>query len=327
MVPGPLGQATGGYRYMARLAAGLAPIQVHELAGRFPLVDDAACAAATAAARGWRAGACVLIDGLALPAFAGLLDGRCWRLVAVVHHPLWLETGLAPADRAALAAIERALLAAADAVIATSSETVRDLAALGVAPGRVTVAQPGTDRPPPVRHRGRRLLTVATLVPRKGHLTVLAALQRLGPGWQLELVGSDRRDPRHAARVRTAIRLRGLARRVRVRGEVPDAALARAWRRAGLFVLPSAHEGYGMAVAEALAHGLPVVASQAGALSGVVPPRAGRLVPPGDARALAHAIRAVARGRARFGCGARAAAARLPGWDRTVAAVRWITEG
>jgi glycosyltransferase involved in cell wall biosynthesis len=98
----------------------------------------------------------------------------------------------------------------------------------------------------------------------------------------------------------------------------------RAYRAADLFVLPSFHEGYGMAFAEAMAHGLPIIATAAGAIPETVPRSAGLLVPPGDAPALAHALRrvitepALAAGLA---AGSRAAGARLPDWRQ--ATERW----
>ena len=98
----------------------------------------------------------------------------------------------------------------------------------------------------------------------------------------------------------------------------------RAYRSADLFVLPSLHEGYGMAFAEAMAHGLPIVATAAGAIPETVPRAAGLLVPPGDVAALARSLRrvitepALAAGLA---AGSRAAGARLPDWRQ--ATQRW----
>jgi glycosyltransferase involved in cell wall biosynthesis len=93
--------------------------------------------------------------------------------------------------------------------------------------------------------------------------------------------------------------------------------VARAYREADAFVLPSLHEGYGMVYAEAMVHGLPVIATTAGAIPETVSSQAGLLVPPGDPQALARALRRVIAEpafAAGLAAGSRAAGVRLPGW-------------
>jgi glycosyltransferase involved in cell wall biosynthesis len=92
--------------------------------------------------------------------------------------------------------------------------------------------------------------------------------------------------------------------------------------QADAFVLPSYFEGYGMVLAEALAHGLPVISTTAGAIPDTVPREAGVLVPPGDAAALRAALAALLDEpalRTRLAAGARAARAVLPTWPQAVA--------
>lgn len=115
-----------------------------------------------------------------------------------------------------------------------------------------------------------------------------------------------------------------LGRRITLAGEQPPRVVMRAYRAADIFVLPSFHEGYGMAFAEAMAHGLPIVATTGGAIPETVPREAGLLVPPGDAAALARALRRVIAEpalAARLAAGSRAAGARLPDWRQS--AERW----
>jgi glycosyltransferase involved in cell wall biosynthesis len=325
VVPGPLGQRTGGYIYDRRMVEGLRalgwPVDVHELAGRFPIVDEVATAAARQAAAAMPAGSLPVIDGLALPAFRDL-SGRLPRpWVALVHHPLALETGLDPADEAALADVERRMLAAANRVIVTSPQTRRDLAGYDVEESRVGVVLPGTERAPLARGSGGPdigLLCIASLTPRKGHLVLLEGLAGLRDlPWQLTCVGSPERDPAMARAIGAAIGRHGLGPWVQLIGEQTKAGLQPYYDAADLFVLASHHEGYGMVLAEALARGLPIVATAAGAIPDTVPAAAGILVPPGDPAALAAALRRVLTEpglRQDLAAGARTARERLPSW-------------
>jgi glycosyltransferase involved in cell wall biosynthesis len=85
-------------------------------------------------------------------------------------------------------------------------------------------------------------------------------------------------------------------------------------------VLPSRYEGFGMAYAEAIAHGLPAIGTTAGAIPEIVPESAGVLVPPDDGPALAAALRHLIESRtarAQLAEGARIAAKSLPTWSES----------
>jgi glycosyltransferase involved in cell wall biosynthesis len=330
VVPGALDQRTGGYLYDKRIIDGLRArgmaVTVHELAGRFPLVDAQAREAA-AAALDAIAGALPVIDGLALPAFADLREKLPNPWVALVHHPLALESGLAAGQTEELARVERRLLPSAPRVIVTSPHTVSDLAAYQVAEARIGVVSPGTDPAPLARGSegpGFALLCVASLTPRKGHLVLLDALADLVDlDWHLNCVGSLERDPQTARSVQAAMARLGLGSRVALVGEQDEAGLAPLYESADLFVLASYHEGYGMVLAEALARGLPIVATKAGAIPGTVPPSAGMLVDPGDPAALAGALRQIMTEpalRDLLSAGAASERERLPSWSDAVRA-------
>ncbi|NYZ13058.1 glycosyltransferase family 4 protein [Azospirillum sp. RWY-5-1] len=330
VVPGPITQTTGGYIYDRRVVEGMRAaghaVDVVELPGVHPRVDDATRRAAAATLAAVPDGAPVVVDGLALPALADAVtrDAGRLRLSAMIHHPLWLETGLAAGEAERLRALEAGCLSAMRRIVVPSARTLADVVAMGVPAERVTVVPPGTDPAPFAAGSGDgmvRLLSVATLTPRKGHATLIEALRRLeSAAWRLLVVGSAERDPEHAARLRAIIAAAGLGERVTLAGELDGEALAAAFHGADLFVQASHHEGFGMALAEALAHGLPVVATAVGAAPELVPAGAGLLVPPGDAAALAAALGRViadAGERRRLAAGARRAAAALPGWDET----------
>ena len=326
VVPGPLDQRTGGYIYDRRIVEGLRAsgraVEVHELAGAFPQVDRVARRAAGRAIEAMPRSALPVIDGLALPAFADLTRRLPQPWVALVHHPLALETGLSPAEAEAFAGLERRLLAQAARVIVTSEATRRDLAAYQLEERRIGVVHPGTDPAPLAKGSagpGLALLCVASLTPRKGHVVLLEALAALRTlDWRLTCVGSPERDPACARAIALACERLGLRERVELAGEHPEAELGRYYDGADLFVLASYHEGYGMVLAEALARGLPVVATMAGAISDTVPDGAGLLVPPGDPGVLAAALRRVMTEPellAELVAGARAARRDLPAWD------------
>jgi glycosyltransferase involved in cell wall biosynthesis len=269
----------------------------------------------------------VVIDGLALgvlPEAAAALGARR-PAVALVHHPLAFETGLDPARAAALRASERAALAPVAHVIVTSDSTADLLAAAyGVARQRITVAPPGTDRAP--RATGSRdgrlnLLAVGSLVPRKGYDILLAALAPLrGLAWRLTVVGDRTRDPATAQALDEQAHKLNLREQVAFTGALGTDALAERYAAADLFVLASRFEGYGMAFAEALVRGLPVIATTGGAIAATVPPGTGLLVPADDVAALTEALaRGIADGaqRQRWAEAAWAAGQGLPTWEAT----------
>lgn len=331
-VPGDPETVTGGYIYAKRLTQALRAqgwtVHAVRLPGGFPRpsADDLAETRRILAALPARA--CTLIDGLAFGAFPErVLAGLPLDIVALVHHPLALETGLAPADSAAFAATERAALRFARGIIVTSPHTA-DVLTTGysVSRERITVAIPGTDRRP--RATGSTppsLLTVATVTPRKDHAVLVAALARLKDlPWTSTMAGSLERAHGCVADLRAKIAESGVADRITLAGEVTDEALARLYQSADIFVLPSRYEGYGMVFADALACGLPIIACAAGAVGGTVPASAARFVPTADAVALAAAIRDVLidhTARRAMADTAWTAGGELPTWDQCAAIV------
>lgn len=336
VVPGSLHQITGGYLFDRRIVEGARTrgrdVQVAELAGRFPDADDAARESAARSLTRLPDDSIVVIDGLALPAYADSLEGHARRLrtLGFIHHPLSLETGLAPAEVARHAALESRLWPLMHAFICPSAATARALVEAGIDPARIAVAAPGTDRPSSVTKRaqgkGVRLLAVGTICARKGYDVLIEALAPLRSlTWQLVCIGSLERSPRFADALRASIARLALTDRIALCGELPPAGLASAYAAADVFVLPSFHEGYGMAYAEALAHALPVVATNAGAIPETVPASAALFVDPGNIDALHDALHRIivdAELRARLTRGAVLAGAALPTWNEAVA--HWL---
>ncbi|WP_436520132.1 glycosyltransferase family 4 protein [Actinoplanes sp. HUAS TT8] len=274
-------------------------------------------------------GATVLLDGLVACGVPEVLEPHAarLRLVILVHLPLSDETGLSPADAAELRTLEGRALHLAAGVIATSTQAAAHVAAMhGLA--KVHVAAPGVDRATPSipSPTGHRLLCVASLTLRKGQDVLLSALEQLTDlDWVVTFVGAGRpltADTRH----------------IRFAGPLAGAELEAAYADADLFVLPSRAETYGMVITEALAHALPVVATEVGgvpeALGVVASPGGGggadavpgKLLAPEDPDALAETLRAWltdADLRRLWRSRAEARRETLTGWDETA---RRITE-
>jgi len=332
-LPGDPETVTGGYVYDRRIVAEL-PRQgvdatILRLPDDFPLPAHESLGRALDLLAAVPPDAVLMIDGLALAALPPeRLAGLGRPIVGLVHHPLALETGLAPDVAARLAESERAALAAVAEVVVTSPATAETLTRdFGVPAERVTVALPGTDRVPAARGAGGipAILAVGSLIPRKGHDVLIGALVALRDrAWTLTIVGGHDRDPACTARLLALPAALGLAGRVRFLDAVDRAQLAALYDGADIFALLSAYEGYGMAFAEALAAGLPIVACAGGAVPDTVPADAGILVPPGDGPAATAALASLlddpALRRAKA-TGARAAGLRLPGWEATAATV------
>ncbi len=328
IVPGRLDTLTGGYEYDRRMVTGLGDlgwtVTVHELDVSFPRPTAAALEQAASVLAHIADGSVVLIDGLAFGAMPveAEREAKRLRLVAIVHHPLAEETGVDPRVAAELAVSERRALAVVRRVIVTSRATATMLGKYGVEPDRISVIEPGTDPAPLARGSHSptvHLLSVATLVPRKGHEILMVALGTLGDlDWRLTCVGSLERDTATVERVQAQLVASGISDRVRLAGEAGGSALSAHYDSADVFVLPTFYEGFGMAVANAVARGLPVVSTATGAISELVGLDAGLLVPPGDPRALADALRRVIRDpdlRGRLAKGAERVRVRLSTWE------------
>jgi glycosyltransferase involved in cell wall biosynthesis len=284
----------------------------------------------------------VVIDELAHPAMLlGVPTLHRLRpvvpVVALVHH-LRCSEPASPAARWRTSRLERLALAGADHAICTSFSTAAALRRLVRRPLPISVASPGCDLHSAPAHSGPnhapggdrplRLLCVAHWTPRKGILELLAALERVSAPVELTLVGDPARDATYAAQVRAALVSPTLVGRVNAPGRLTSSQLAALYATADAFVLASSHEGYGIVLAEAMAAGLPIVATRVGAVPEVV--RDGQeaeLVPFGDLAALASALDRLARDsveRARRAAFAHQRSASLPTWEQTGAAVEAV---
>lgn len=338
-IPGDIGTPTGGYAYDRQVMASLAAfgVDVSHLAlpGGFPAPTDAELEETGRLLAAVPADSVLLIDGLALGALPeAYLTAVRAPIVAMLHHPLGLETGLDPETSRRLLETEQAALKYARHIIVTSQTTADTLRDLGFAPPPpVTVAEPGTEAAPRATGgtEGLQILSVGAIVPRKGHDLLIEALAGLTHlDWRCAIVGSRDRDSAFAIALTRRVAEAGLSERIRFYGPLGATDIARHYALADIFALPSRYEGYGMVFAEALARGLPIVAAKAGAVPATVPADAGILVAPEDVPALRDALARLitdAGLRQTLSDAAWDHAQRLPRWKDTAKIVADVLKG
>lgn len=328
-IPGDIETPTGGYGYDRRLMAELPSFGVTvthlTLPGSFPSPSPEDCATVARQFAKLPADATILIDGLALGSMPeNTVKQFKQRVIALVHHPLALESGISDARRDALRNSERKALALVEQVIVVSEVSKRILESdYGVAGDAITVAEPGTD--PAQRATGTgtpmQLLCVGTVTPRKAYDVLIAALEPLKElDWRLSIAGAVDRDPAATAALKAQIGAAGLVDKVTLTGVVVPATLDRFYESADIFVMPSLFEGYGMVLGEAMARGLPIICTTGGAAAETVPEGAAIKVAPGDVEALTRALESALgdrKLRARLSDASWEAGRKLPTWNET----------
>lgn len=331
--PGNLDLKTGGYGYDREMLAGLRglgwDVDALSLGDGFPSPAPKTMKQAEKRLSALADGTLVMIDGLAF----GIMDewarreAERLRIVALVHHPLALETGLGEEEQHRLRQSETAALTATRHIIVTSPMTAGELAQnYGVQPGKISVAVPGTVKPSAGQRAQNdvpQILSVGSLTRRKGYDILIAALEKISDlAWQTTIIGSPDLDPVVAGALAQQIDRLRLSDRILLAGSSDD--LAPAYAQADIFALASRYEGYGMVFAEALSHGLPIVACKAGAVPDVVPGDAGFLVPVDDVDSMATALRTLlvdTDERKRRAEAAARAGSLLPAWTDTSAII------
>ncbi len=327
-IPGELTTLTGGYIYERRLLEGLRDLG-HDvdhiaLGDTFPAPTEKHMTHAITELTALPSDRALILDGLVYGSIntAGLAQVRA-PIIAMIHHPLALETGLDSQTKAHLFKTERDNLALAAHVLVPSPHTAKILIGdYDVPESKITIAQPGTLRPtmPHTPTQPPLILSVGIQHPRKGHDILLKALAILTHlDWHATIVGSPY-DPDHAQALENLRCDLALSDRVTLAGRLPQPDLDQLYAQATLFALATRYEGYGIVFDEALARGLPIVTCATGAVPETVPADAGLLVPPDDATALAGALDTMLTDHTKRSAAAQAAqraGAALPTWANT----------
>ena len=337
-IPGDHRQKTGGYIYERRLleelqASGRDTRHIAlPAAAASPDQPDALRAEVAKTLADLPDDRPLILDGLVFGAMrtVDLARLRC-PVVAMLHHPMGLEDGLTADTARRLLAQETANLAHATRIVVTSPHTRDTYVRLGAAPDRITVALPGYDGPRdlPRTDAGPRILSVGLLARRKGHDVLIRALAQVAElDWTARIVGKTF-DPAVQDDLAALIDTLGLSERIELAGELSDAALDEAYRTARIFALATRYEGYGMALAEALTHGLPIVTCATGAVPGTVGDAA-LLAPVDDPDAFARHLRSLLVShteRDALSARSRALGRALPRWRDTASVMGKVLDG
>jgi glycosyltransferase involved in cell wall biosynthesis len=338
-IPGDLKSTTGGYAYDRCVVELLpdfgVPVSVMGLPDSFPNPTAGDLAETGRLLKKKPHDAVLVVDGMAFGAFPDdILNSLEGRVIALVHHPLFLETGLPHPRKLELKESEENALERANHVVVTSRVTKRILVDnMGISPDKVTIAEPGTD--PARRATGTgaplQILAVGAVLPRKGYDILVKALAPLKDiDWRLTIAGAlDRHDGAVAA-LQDAVRSHGLEDRVTVAGKVVPATLERYYESADLFVSASLFEGYGMVLAEAMARGLPMVIAAGGAAAETAGDAAALHVEAGNVSALSVALQRALTDkklRDRLADAAWEAGRTLPTWHETARRIAAVILG
>jgi len=284
---------SGGNIYDRRLCDELArwgwSVREHLVPGSWPSPDPADQNRFKELLAGLPDRSVVLVDGLIASAAESLVGaaGRL-RVVVLLHMPNATER------------TEAAVFRSVAAVVTTSQwSRGRVIAQHGLPVDRVWAAIPGVDpvRPAVGSASGRNLLVVGPVTPAKGHDMLIAALAEIADlDWHCTCVGALDLAPDFVASLAAEAQRLGISDRIEFTGPLSRAALDDIRSQADLLVSASRREAFGMAVAEGLAAGIPVIATDVGgqceavgcAPDGTVP---GALIPVDDAKRLASDLR------------------------------------
>ena len=257
-------------------------------------------------------------------------------LVALVHHILSDEPR-PPWQNKLLAVAERCFLSSVDGFIHNSATTRQKVADLVHHNLPQVIAYPAGDRlgsplaPELIARRAQlpgplKLLFLGNILPRKGLLPLLHALAGIDRRlWQLSIVGGLDFAPDYTEKVRRLVEKLSLSEAVRFLGPLHDDKLKDKLKTSHIFCMPYAYEGFGIAILEAMAFGLPAIGSRSGAAGETIDQGVnGFLLAPDDLRGLAPLLRHLHQDRQellRLALAARTTYLSHPSWQDGIVAI------
>ncbi len=340
IIPGDINLPTGGYRYDKRILQEWDTIGVDSnlisLEGDYPFPTKRSMQNAIASIEGFPPADISVVDGLAggaMPEFMEALSKHT-KVVALIHHPLCLENGLTSKEASHLRDTEQAGLEHVCGVVTTSKATTATVNTLfGFDIDCIETVLPGVERGglAPAHTTGPvRLLCIGSLIERKGHFFLIDALAGLKHlEWELDCFGMLDEHSDLYKTLMQKIADHKMQDRITFHGSVSDDEIEHAYSQSHIFVLPSLFEGYGMAYAEAIVRGLPVIGTTAGAIPDTVPQSCGILVEPENTIELQNAIETLLTDKDQlnqFRLGVQASANDFPTWESSAKKFKEILE-
>ena len=301
IIPGDINTPSGGYRYDRTILEEWRALNVAfdlvSLSGSYPNPSDDDKALTFSVIDECDDADITVIDGLAGGCFPKLIEelSKSAPCVSLLHHPLSLENGISQEDADFLEETERKGLNFTKAVITTSPATSKTVAELfAIDDAAIHTVEPGVSRATPIDFRTEpplSILSVGSITQRKGHdVLIKAVAQFADKPWQLTIIGPQHFDPAHFSELTALSQELGVSDRITFLDSLSDEALSREYAKADIFALASRYEGYGMAYAEAIVRGIPVVGTTAGAIPDTVPLEAGILTAADDVEAFSNAL-------------------------------------
>ncbi len=329
IIPGDINLPTGGYRYDREIISAWRQsgvnVELVSLQGNYPFPNPEEEKLALEIIQKLPCADVAVVDGLlggSAPEFIQRLSEKI-PVASLIHHPLCLENGLDEKSANSLKKSEKRGLEFTSLIITTSPTTRKTVAELFKRDEKqIHTVLPGVERG--TQSAGSQsaclnLLCVGSVIERKGHKDLLLALGKLKHlDWQLDCIGSTAFDEILFAELQALSEQLELDAKVGFHGDVSEDVLSSFYKRADLFVLPSLFEGYGMAYAEAIVRGIPVIGTTAGAIPETVPSTCGILVEPSNVNALTQALEGLISDdllRAQYRIGALTAEPDFPTWQ------------
>jgi glycosyltransferase involved in cell wall biosynthesis len=296
VVPGNIHTLTGGYIYDKRMTDGLRlkghQIQIHSLSGEDPFSSEERSGQCWERLRAVPKGETIIFDSLVFGAIPGFLKeiNQNHIIIALIHLPLSYSKNYLNTRLEKLSVSEEEAFSYADRILVTSRFTMDLLVGVGIDPYKIQVVLPGVEvftRKAGWPKLPRNFITVSNYTKNKGYALLIEAMKEIRQlDWTLDCYGDKSFDPKHVGSLSRLIEKYRLTDRIFLHGPVSGKTLAETYVNSDLLIHPSEFETYGMVLTEALAHGIPVVASKGGAITQTVPESMGVFFEVNDSKSL-----------------------------------------